>query len=66
MTEKKQENPLSLPKREMSQGEADTYNKSGGMGGKRLDVPTFMRQEQENPKKLPEDTPPPIEKTSKN
>lgn len=66
MTEKKQENPLSQPQIKIPQEKANTYNESGGMGGKGLDVPTFMRQEQENPKKLPEDTPPPIEKTSKN
>jgi hypothetical protein len=62
----KGENPLKLPKRKISEEEANYYARSGGSGGKSLEVPTFMREEQEKIKNLPKAKAPQEEGVSKN
>ncbi len=65
MSESK-ENPLKLPRKKIYQEEANHLTvQNGGVGGKDLDVPTFMRKEQEKPQKLPQHQPGSI-KNSKN
>ena len=62
----KGENPLKLPKRKISEDEANYYARSGGSGGKSLEVPTFMREQQEKIKSLPKAKTPQEKDISKN
>lgn len=54
MLESGKENPLNLPKRKIFDEEANSLSvQNGGVGGKGIDVPAFMRKEQEKAAQLP-------------
>lgn len=71
-------NPLKLPRKLIKPVDPDLYPegvkeneeyskdlaRKGGFGGKSEEVPTYLRKQQKDFKKLPKDKPP--EKTSKN
>ena len=71
-TQETSENPLKLPRKnikpvdpkiypegiEENKDIAEDLARQGGSGGQSVEIPTYMRNEQSNVKRLPKDRPP--------